>query len=468
MKQVYLDKTATNEVCEAYGETFEILALSQAVQAAGFPDAKTALDTAFGEVTAANALEWMNAVYAEADAPTLPENKQAEYNGTTYDDIYKAIQAANENGGGKITLMGSFKMDKAAEIASNITITANGKAAGITRADSYTGTLFTVKSGATLTTENLVLDGAGATATGNLIATEGTGSIVLNGGTILQNNNGAHAVSLATRGGGTLTLNDDAQIINNSSESGAIWGGGHIIMNDNSKISGNSSTGIAGAIRMVSSCNLTMNGGEISNNTAAGDGGAIWGYGSSTYHFNGGKMSNNTSSGTGGAIYTGTYSIINIGGNFELCNNSAANSGAIRLTDHTSMNMTGGKVSGNKQNGESNAFNTWNNSISITGGQLADNMSFVGGLGLTIGAADIDGVIHYDLSTNHNTAYLAKDFNGFKFTVDETDSNFGAFNFKPAAGYTYTAGDENKLVCMNNGYSTYWDSVTNTFKLRTN
>ena len=434
-----------------------------AMQTAGFDSVYVAYD-AYKSQWGDNGGE-----YAEPQMPgePAPANAKAEYNGKTYDDIYKAVAAANQNGGGTITLLGSAKLDKPVEIASNITIKGEKNAITYTREDSFTGTMFTVKAGTTLTVENVVLDGAGATATGNLIATEGNGSIVLNAGAVLQNNNGAHAVSLATRGGGTLTLNG-AQIIKNSSGSGAIWGGGHIIVNEGSKINNNSSTGIAGAIRMVGSCNLTMNGGEISNNTAAGDGGAIWGYGSSTYNFNGGKMSGNTSAGTGGAIYTGTYSVINIGGDFEMKDNKAANSGAIRLTDHTSMNMTGGVISGNTQNGESNAFNTWNNSISITGGTINDDFSYVGGLGLTIGKADINGVVSYDLATNHNTAYLAKDFEGFKFKVNTESSNFASFNFKPASDYTYTAGDENKLVCMNDGYVTYWDAATNTFRLKAN
>ena len=382
--------------------------------------------------------------------------------GTTMVSSAAELAAALANGE-SVILMNDVTVSEALAITGTPTIYGSGKT--ISRTAGYTGTVLTVASGATVTIENLVLDGAGATATGNLIATTGNGSIVLNDGTVLQNNNGAHAVSLATRGGGSLTLNG-AYIINNSSDSGAIWGGGAIIVNEGSKINNNSSTGLAGAIRMVGSSNLTMNGGEISNNTAAGDGGAIWGYGSSTYNFNGGKMNGNTSAGTGGAIYTGTYSVINISGDFELCDNTAANSGAIRLTDHTSMTITGGKISGNTQNGDSNAFNTWNNTISITAGELEDDMSYVGGLSLTIGAAEIDGVIAYALSTNHNTAYLTADFNGFKFTVNEADTNFANFNFKPAAGYTYTAGDEEKLVCMNEGYETYWDAATGTFRLQ--
>lgn len=353
----------------------------------------------------------------------------------------------------------------------------------ITRADDYTGTVFAVASGASLTLENVVVDGgavwtgdvdsvlqrgvtnSGMVATGNLIATEGDGNVVLNSDAILQNNVGAHAVSLATRGGGSLTLNG-GQIINNQSDSGAIWGGGAIIVNEGSKINGNSSTGSAGAIRMVGNCDLTINGGEINHNKAAGDGGAIWGYGTTHYTFNGGEMAYNEAVGTGGAIYTGNYSMINISGDFELHDNKASNSGAIRLTDHTSMTMTGGKVYGNTQNGESNAFNTWNNSISITGGEISDNFSYSSGLDLTIGAADIDGIISYDLFTNHNTAYLKKDFTTFKFTVNEDDEHFGNFNFKPEDGYTYTEGDEAKLICMNDGYSTYWDAETGTFRLK--
>jgi len=60
--QVYLGSLATNEDCVALdGNTngkYDILALSQAVQAEGWTDAQTALDTAFGDVTAANVTTW--------------------------------------------------------------------------------------------------------------------------------------------------------------------------------------------------------------------------------------------------------------------------------------------------------------------------------------------------------------------------------------------------------------------------
>ena len=59
--QVYLDSEATNEDVAAYGETWEIIALSQAVQADGFADAATGLNEAFGEANATNIADWLDA-----------------------------------------------------------------------------------------------------------------------------------------------------------------------------------------------------------------------------------------------------------------------------------------------------------------------------------------------------------------------------------------------------------------------
>ncbi|MBQ4640294.1 MAG: hypothetical protein IJB69_07255 [Clostridia bacterium] len=478
--QVALDKAADNKTVEGFGDSYEILVVSQAVQTAGFDDAETALNAAF---TAKHPFA-EDMVEKEVAEKEFNATHPVEYNGTRYATLQEGVNMAAANGGGVVKVYASLREADTVMIPDNLEVTIEGVGSTVYRADGFTGNLIDVGSNATLTLKNIALDGGavwtgevdatlkrgttntGTVATGGLIVATGTNSkIVLNTGTVLQNNDGASAVNPGTRRGNTLTLNQ-AKIVNNSSGAGAIWGGGHITVNEGSQISYNSSTGLAGAIRMVSSCNLTMNGGEISNNKAAGDGGAIWGYGSSTYNLNGGEMANNESAGTGGAIYTGTYSAIMISDDFELYGNKAANTGAIRFTDHSSLTMNGGKIYGNTQSGESNAFNTWNNSMAITGGSIEDNFSFVGGLGLTIGEADIAGVIYFDLSTNHNTAYLAENFNGFSFRVNEEDEHFSNFNFKPATGYTYVSGDEAKLICLNDGYTVYWDTATNTFRLK--
>ena len=60
--QVVMTHHATNEDIALLGETYDILALSQACQTNGFADAETALNTAFGELTTANLTEWLATV----------------------------------------------------------------------------------------------------------------------------------------------------------------------------------------------------------------------------------------------------------------------------------------------------------------------------------------------------------------------------------------------------------------------
>jgi len=354
----------------------------------------------------------------------------------------------------------------------------------ISRANGFTGTVFTVKPNATLAMTDVVVDGgavwggavnqylqrgtvnAGVTATGALVATEANAHIVLGEGAVLQNNDGVNAVNLGTRVGATLTING-GEILNNHSAAGAIWGGGAITLNSG-KVNGNHG-GIGGAIRVVTNIGtvLTMNGGEMNHNYSDGVGGAIWAGSSrsnNVYVLNGGEMAYNYSAVAGGAIYAGYYETVKIGGTFKMHDNSAPAAGAIRFHNHASFVMTGGEI---YDNGE-NALFLLNNSASITGGKITGSFGYGGGLGLVWGEAEVDGVIKYDLSTNHNTAYLAEEFGELKFSVNESATNFAQFNFKPAAGYTYTAGDEAKLICMNDGYSTYWDAATGTFRLQAN
>ena len=55
LKQIYMDRTATNEYCAQFGETYDILVFSQAVQADGFDSIiagpEAALDEAFGTIS---------------------------------------------------------------------------------------------------------------------------------------------------------------------------------------------------------------------------------------------------------------------------------------------------------------------------------------------------------------------------------------------------------------------------------
>ena len=477
--QVALDKTAGNEDIAGLGDTYEILVVTQAMQTSGFDNAVAALSEGFGDDHPFED----DMVQNELDEKEYNTTHPVEYMGVRYETLQEAFDLAKENDGGLIKVHAPLQLSETATVPNHVTITIEGLGNKLTRAEGFTGSMIAMGEGSTLTVEDFIIDGgavwtgetdatlqrgttnSGVTATGTLIDANKNASIILGEGAVLQNNAGAYAVNLGTRIGATLTMNG-GQIMNNESGAGAIWGGGHITVNEGSKISGNSSSGFAGVVRMVSSCNFTMNGGEISHNKAASTGGVFWGSGVSTYNLNGGHIAYNEAGEGGGVMYPGEGSVINLKDGFELHDNKSPLGGAIRFTTRSSLNMTGGKVYNNTENGVSGAFWAYNANMSIVGGSIEDDFTFEGGLGLTIGEADIDGVIHYNLATAHNTGYLAADFNGFSFVTNESASNFANFNLKPASGYTYTAGDEEKLVCLNEGYSTYWDAATGTFRLK--
>jgi len=74
LMQVFLDSKATNEDVEPYGDTWDILVLSQAIQAEGFGNAKTALDEGFGVADGANVTTWFGG--EEFTVPTLVDTAE--------------------------------------------------------------------------------------------------------------------------------------------------------------------------------------------------------------------------------------------------------------------------------------------------------------------------------------------------------------------------------------------------------
>ena len=85
LMQLFLDKAADNKDCEKFGDTWDVLVLSQAVQTAGFDTAATALNEAFGELNEMNVKEWFG-------APVIP----TVYEVSTNEEL-KAALTANDN-----------------------------------------------------------------------------------------------------------------------------------------------------------------------------------------------------------------------------------------------------------------------------------------------------------------------------------------------------------------------------------
>ncbi|MBQ3084336.1 MAG: hypothetical protein IJC46_02645 [Clostridia bacterium] len=85
LMQILLDRTATNEDAAAYGDTYDVLVLSQAIQTAGFEDAATALNTGFGVVDSVSAAEWMGGAI-EAYQNSFPDVWDGTSDTTWYND----------------------------------------------------------------------------------------------------------------------------------------------------------------------------------------------------------------------------------------------------------------------------------------------------------------------------------------------------------------------------------------------
>jgi hypothetical protein len=152
------------------------------------------------------------------------------------------------------------------EISANTTISSAIEGATIMRSGSYTGNLFTVTNGNTLTlgddpgttaAEAIIIDGNTniKNASGSLFWVEG-GSLVINTGAVLQNNStqtAGGAIHLRT---GSATL-AGGKIINNTAKNG-------------------------GAVEIDTGAGFTMTSGEISGNTAARLGNGIYDNGTLT------------------------------------------------------------------------------------------------------------------------------------------------------------------------------------------
>jgi len=62
LKQIYMDHTCGNDDVAKYGETYDILVLSQAVQTEGFTNAVEALNAGFGEANETNVAAWFGGI----------------------------------------------------------------------------------------------------------------------------------------------------------------------------------------------------------------------------------------------------------------------------------------------------------------------------------------------------------------------------------------------------------------------
>lgn len=165
--QVVMTHNATNEDMELLGDTYEILVASQAVQVKGFADAQTALDTAFGEISASNH-PWIDGV-------VVPDHFVGDLDG---------LKAAFAEGGNiKLTDDIAFEKITSIEPGVEVHLDMNGKTITVDK-ETKSNTLFYVKEGAKLTIDGNGTFDLGEVSTMAMFAPYG--ELVIENGTFIR------------------------------------------------------------------------------------------------------------------------------------------------------------------------------------------------------------------------------------------------------------------------------------------
>ena len=219
LMQIILDGTATNEEAAAYGNTYDVLVLSQAVQVAGFANATTALDTAFGVVDSVSAAEWFGGVeIPNVLSDALGINKSTNTSGTFVlaDDIETtgdaSVSGATRYGYGYEYIIRSgvdYTLDLNGKTVSHKAINKNANHNALTY-------LFIANNAGT----KLTIDGEGK---------------------VYCHNSEGYTCAIQGKDGTLVTVNGGDYEVDNGI---AVWAGAgaHIVINGGSFVNGNATT----------------------------------------------------------------------------------------------------------------------------------------------------------------------------------------------------------------------------------
>jgi hypothetical protein len=243
---------------------------------------------------------------------------------------------------------------------------------------------------------------------GGGIETDGSGTVVINSGTVISGNTcvnqGAgiwldaievNNVALSA----TLSI-DGSTISNNTALTGPGGGVGNAgtaqnaantvtgVTISNSTLQNNFSGAVGGAFANVATGNVQFTNDLIENNVAVMAGGGVGNQGSGATTFTGTTVLNNTSNGTGGGYGdTGaTPGALTIQGNSLFKNNVAvANGGGVQSASPT-VTVTDSLFQGNLSQGNGGSLFVTGANVSLTNTQISGNVA-VNGAGIEDGAA---------------------------------------------------------------------------------
>lgn len=318
----------------------------------------------------------------------------------------KAVELAGEGGTVYLTLAG-VTIDKNTNL-SNVTFK---------RVSDNYRTMFTVDQGATLTLENVTLDGENKSGTEHCVEVKNRSRLVINGTTKICN---SKTTALSVQNA-SVEMNGGEICNNEGTSAGAVvlssMGGTSGFIMNGGKIWGNSSTANqAGAIYVSDGCTFNLKKGEIYQNRPNGHGGAFAIRGK--VDMTGGSVHHNTAT-SGGGMLLNDAGILNITGG-EIASNSSQWGGGINANGHptvtlsgtgavkdntstanaagiflegddgqgTTFTMTGGSITGNKAGGNGGGIMgysyTQTVTINISGGTISGNTADVNGNGIIL------------------------------------------------------------------------------------
>ena len=320
-------------------------------------------------------------------------------------------------------------LDKAVELAgegvtvyltlAGVTIDKNTNLSNVTfkRVSDNYRTMFTVDQGATLTLEDVTLDGENKSGTEHCVEVKNRSRLVINGTTKICN---SKTTALSVQNA-SVEMNGGEICNNEGTSAGAVvlssMGGTSGFIMNGGKIWGNSSTADqAGAIYVSDGCTFNLNRGEIYQNRTNGHGGAFAIRGK--VDMTGGSVHHNTAKSGGGMLLNGA-GILNITGG-EIASNSSQWGGGINANGHptvtlsgtgavkdntstanaagiflegddgqgTTFTMTGGSITGNKAGGNGGGIMgysyTQTVTINISGGTISGNTADLAGNGIIL------------------------------------------------------------------------------------
>ena len=360
---------------------------------------------------------------ASASVPAV-----AQVGETKYATLQEAIDAANDQGTATVTLLKDVEFAGISQgnkvvgltISGNVTISG---AHTITRADTYTGTLFTVNKGATLTFEMVTVDGGnnwtflkdeyeaqvmsgqrvyndqvrytvyeeGAPVASSAVVSV-SGEVVLDGATF-QNHVGATIFSV---GSGAKLIMTNAVVDHNTKAgssvvadiaSGATW-----IINEGTEITNNHNHGGNGTLSYMKGTTI-MNGGTVCHNWALkgtnnGWNCAFYVYGNgSSFVMNNGVIEENVSSILPGVANNGSNASVEINGGKIQNNTSANNNVGTEVYAYCPTTIGEGVVIRDAVA----VFNNLTNNGTIDGGMYVGGTATIDGTGTVTGNMRIAG-----------------------------------------------------------------------------